>query len=368
MPEQNAYYEKIPWAEICRIIQETSDKSLYDLPEIAGVRKRTYQTWVNEGKKPSSIQPVKKLAKHLGLKIDHFQSLSSFVDNFSQQSIAGYSFTRAELYGIVDRDYAGKKGEKSTQTENKQTISSQEIFEVNHEMELKCTTLIGESQLYESLFKVLTDEDIDRLDATYFSSKIPEPENSYAQKYWDEIIKMSTKNQFRLRRIISLHQTDIHKKIWVLFRLIPDNFLYLNKKLFFSIFMTSHLNSELNELNKKIDLINFIMQYKSNKPGKGNLWIFGSHKEHDADEYVMLTLSNNFQYFLRLFNDTFYSAVALNKDILKIMIGQITNNKVPSIDEFIKNIEDDLYNLEFIGIKTDSEKDNIIKCYTKILE
>lgn len=342
MPEQNPIYKNIPWAKICRIIQETYDKSLYELPEIAGVKLRAYQTWVNEGKKPKDIMAIKGLAKHFGLEIEDFKNLDSFVDKFSQQEIRGHKYSKAELRGVVSSDDAGiEKGEKNVKTEHKQTISTQENFEANQNMELKCTTLIGESQLYESLYKVLTDEDIDRLDATYFSSKVPKTENSYAKKYWDEIIKMSTKNQFRLRRIMSIHTNDIHKIKWILFRLIPENFLYLNKNLFFRVFMTSHINSELNKVNKEINLINLIMLYKSTTPEKGNLWLFGSHKEHDADEYVMLTGSNNFQYFLRIFNDIFYSALALEKDILKIMIGQINNNEVPSISEFEKNIADD---------------------------
>lgn len=221
--------------------------------------------------------------------------------------------------------------------------------------------------MYRSLLRVLTNERIDRLDATYFSSKTPEYKHKYARRYWNKINALSTEENFKLRRIISINRTDIRKKIWILFKLIPDNIEHLNRSVFFSIFETGNIAPNLNSGNE-INLINMIIQYNSDMPEKGNLWLFGSHKEHDADEYVMLKGANSFQKFLRIFNDCYSSALNLNVDLAKEMLGQLSDNKVPTIEKFIENIEGDFYKLDLVGIKDDLEQNKIIDCYSNILD
>jgi len=196
---------------------------------------------------------------------------------------------------------------------------------------LKTQKIVGEIQLYKSLNNVFYTENVDCLDATYFSAKIPKHQkHEEIGRYWTEVEQRLKNGSLTLRRIISLSNEDKRnsKLLWLLFDLIPKHYEYLNKSAFFSVFKTSRVR-QYKESDKSAQIVNLIMMYNRENPNIGHAWLFSTHTETHVNEREYLYLyGDNISILKSIFNDMYLSSDKLNNDLIKEMISQQTNEQV----------------------------------------
>ncbi|QHS23353.1 hypothetical protein GWK91_10490 [Virgibacillus sp. MSP4-1] len=229
--------------------------------------------------------------------------------------------------------------------------------------------IVGETQLYESLNEVINNEDIDTLDVTYLSPKIPQKQTNHTIKmYWQKVNELLSEDKLTLRRIISFDESDKKelKLLWFLFGQIPDYYQKLNKSAFFSIVNSSALVTR--ESGEPVNLINLILMYNSNNPNVGHAWVFGSHPNilSSNQEYLHL-YGTNLSILRKIYNDFFNSGEMVTEDSLKKMLHKRNDAlNEENIDSYIENISK-----LFPRVGIDNGPDQIRKmmeCYQAIMQ
>lgn len=202
--------------------------------------------------------------------------------------------------------------------------------------------IVGESQLYESLNEVLNNEDVDVLDVTYLSPKIPDNKRNHTVgAYWSRVNELIRNEKLTLRRVVSFDESDSKqlKLLWFLFNQIPSYYSHLNKRVFFSAFKTSSSLSK--ELNKSpVNLINLILMYNSSNPDTGHAWLFGSHpKVHSSNQEYLHLYGTNISVLRKVYNDFFNSGNLVTEETIKdILLKRQSNLTADNIDEYINKI------------------------------
>lgn len=205
--------------------------------------------------------------------------------------------------------------------------------------------IIGEVNLYNSLISVLTTYDIDMVDATYYSAKLPYSSSSIVRQYWNMLYDKLCQHQIFLRRIISLDTCDQYnyKLKWLLTEQVPLYWPLLNEQVFLGLFMTSNDFTGIG--GRDVRLINLILMYRKEEPEKGHVWLFNSHPESVGreQEYLYLYDDENFMFFRGLFNDSWDSSLHLNaQNIREIMRRSMARTKTDDYQQYIEQITGDL--------------------------
>ncbi|MBU9712823.1 hypothetical protein [Evansella tamaricis] len=228
--------------------------------------------------------------------------------------------------------------------------------------------IVGEVQLYESLNEVLNNEDIDLLDVTYLSEKIPQKTNKKPiLMYWSKVNELIKAEKLTLRRVINFDSSDDKnmKLLWFLFNLFPKYKGYLNQKAFFSVFRTSNTITD-SKPHQSINLINLIIMYNSKNPDIGHAWIFGSHpKIHSSNQEYLHLYGTNLSILRKIYNDFFNSGTIITEETIKqTLLERNSNLTGDNIREYIERISK-LFPL--VGIP-EEDTDEIVKVYESIMK
>ena len=228
--------------------------------------------------------------------------------------------------------------------------------------------IVGEVQLYESLNEVLNNEDIDLLDVTYLSEKIPQKTNKRPiLMYWNKVNEMIKEEKLTLRRVISFDSSDQSnlKLLWFLFSLFPKYKDCLNQKAFFSVFKTSNSMTKIKP-EQSINLINLIIMYNSKNPDIGHAWIFGSHpKIHSSNQEYLHLYGTNLSILRKIYNDFFNSGTVITADMIKQILlernSQLTESNITQYIEKISKL------FPHVGIPEEDLED-IVAVYKSIMK
>jgi hypothetical protein len=243
------------------------------------------------------------------------------------------------------------------------------ISSINKFASVNLQKLIGEIQLYESLYETLHDEDISHVDVTYFSSKIPKPsEDKIINEYWNLINKKINEKKLHLRRIVTIDEFDKNgnKLLWILFNMIPKLYKSLNDNVQISLFKTSASFVESTKyISTEVNMLNMILMYNKKDPDKGHIWIFSGHQYNAQEqEYIHIYGSENVVIFQKLYNNLFNSSMEFNDDtIIGLLNSRNSAIDKNNIEEFIKKV---MSIKDILQIK-DEDIEQVIDVYKSIL-
>lgn len=246
-------------------------------------------------------------------------------------------------------------------------ISDDTIAVLNKFDTVNIQKLNGEVQLYESLFGVLTEDNITNLDVTYFAHKIPKKsEDPAINEYWVKTNQMLSDGKLKLRRIVTIDDYDERgiKLLWILFNMVPKVFDQLGKGVQLSLFRTSNRMGKNGSKCEGVCLLNMILMYNKRDPDKGHVWLFPGHQTGNQEqEYIHLYGSSNIMLFQKIYNNLFNTSMPLDAESVKsLLLEKKQSLSADNIEEFIGKVFTKKNELELV----DSDLDRVKSVYAAI--
>ena len=279
-----------------------------------------------------------------------FTDKTSFVKHLNEINAIRISETHIDESGSFDNLSISKELANEAQNALIKFLKLYSLYDLEHisaktaYATVSVQKLLGETQFYESLYEVLSEEEITNLDVTYFSSKLPQvSKDEIVNEYWNLVNKKISEKKLNLRRILSIDEYDKKglKLLWILFNMVPKVYRSLNDNVSVSIFKTSasFLNEEVYEA-KEVNLLNIILMYNKKNPDKGHLWVFSGHQNDTQEqEYAHIYGRDNIVLYQKIYTNLLNSSIPLNDDTIKALLNSRADNiDSKSIDPFVDKI------------------------------
>lgn len=223
--------------------------------------------------------------------------------------------------------------------------------------------LYGETQLYRSLNEILDEEEVDFLDVTYLSAKLPTANpHEEVVRYWNRVNERVNEGNLHLRRIMSFDGSDRQKikKLWFLLNQVPAYFTKLNRQVELGVFETRP--SDEGRQNS-VELLNMILMYSQNNPNRAHIWLFGSHNQRSTQQNYLHIYGEDMHVLRDMYDQFFLSATKVNRQFIKDFI--IRESKVDHFD--LTNYEEHIKKLIDLAPFTVSGEDTVLDVYKQIV-